>query len=77
MAKQSVSAGKKKPVTGSEEWISQIFRVDQRTYLKVRTLAEVRRGTGKPSTGQDIYAEAVQEYLERHAIELEDVAKGA
>jgi len=34
-----------------------------------------RRGTGKAATGQDIYAEAIQEYLARHAVELMDVAK--
>jgi hypothetical protein len=76
MAKRSVTAGGKKPV-GSVEAISQIFKVDQAMYMKVRMLAAIRRGTGKSSTAQDIYVEAVQEYLERHAIELEGVAQGA
>jgi ribosomal protein S12 methylthiotransferase accessory factor YcaO len=40
--------------------------------MKVRTLAAARRGTGKAATGQDIYAEAIQEYLERYAAELDD-----
>jgi hypothetical protein len=68
-------ARKKKPQSESTEAISQIFKVDQPTYLKVRTLAAARRGTGKAATGQDIYAEAIQEYLARHAVELMDVAK--
>ena len=72
MAKQSKTA-EKKPVVKSDETsvISQIFKVDQPTYLKVRTLAAARRGTGKAATAQDIYVEAVSEYLERHALELE------
>ena len=71
------SARKKKPQSESAEAISQIFKVDQPTYLKVRTLAAARRGTGKAATGQDIYAEAIQEYLARHAVELMDVARRA
>lgn len=77
MAKQDLTAAKKKPVSGSEQVIPQIFKVDQSTYLKVRTLAAARRGTGLAATGQDIYAEAVQDYLERHSVELEGAAKKA
>jgi hypothetical protein len=68
------SARKKKPQSETTESISQIFKVDQPTYLRVRTLAAARRGTGKAATGQDIYAEAIQEYLARHTVELMDVA---
>ena len=77
MAKLNMMAGKKKADPGADELISQIFKVDQPTYMKVRTLAAARRGTGRPATGQDIYVEAVQEYLDRHAVELKDVAKRA
>ena len=77
MAKLNMMAGKKKADPGTDELISQIFKVDQPTYMKVRTLAAARRGTGRPATGQDIYVEAVQEYLDRHAMELKDVAKRA
>ncbi len=61
----------KKPMGKASDVVSQLFRVDQTTYLKIRTLAAKRRGTGRAATGQDIYLEAVREYLERHAVELE------
>ena len=71
MAKRNVQAAEKKPMAETSEVVSQLFKVDQPTYLKVRTLAAIRRGTGRAATGQDIYLEAVREYLERHAVELE------
>jgi hypothetical protein len=49
--------------------------IHEAQYAKVRTLAAARRGSGRPATGQDIYVEAVHEYLERHAVELKDVAR--
>ncbi len=76
MAKRGVTTEKKKPSNAPVEAISQMFKIDQSTYMKVRTLAAARRGTGKAATGQDIYAEAIQEYLERYAAELDDAVTG-
>ena len=75
MAKRGVTKAKKLS-NAPVEAISQMFKVDQSTYMKVRTLAAARRGTGKAATGQDIYAEAVHEYLVRYAAELDDAVTG-
>ena len=75
MAKHKVIP-EKKPVAAIET-ISQIFKVDQPTYMKVRTLAAARRGSGRAATGQDIYLEAIREYLERNAVELQGIEQSA
>ena len=70
MAK-SASTAKGKVTT--EDSVQQMFKVDPLTYRKVRLLAATRSGSGRPATGQDIYKQAVKEYLERNAEELESV----
>ena len=68
MAKKTVQ-----PATAQEE-VSQIFKVRPDVYRKVRMLGLLRRRSGKPATGQDIYTKAIEEYLDRHASELEAVS---
>lgn len=67
MAKSS-STAKARPVT--QKPIQQMFKVDPETYRKVRMLAAARTGTGRASTGQGIFLEALNEYLERNTREL-------
>lgn len=71
MARQG-KVGSKKPVAKSEIGISQIFKVDQSTYMRVRMLAAARRGSGRAATAQDIYVEAISQYLERNGGELRE-----
>jgi len=71
MAK-STSAVKQRPA--AQKPIQQMFKVDQGTYRKVRMLAAARTGTGRAATGQDIFLEALNEYLERNTRELTAVA---
>jgi len=68
MAKNT-SAAKTKPA--AEKTIQQMFKVDALTYRKVRILAAARTGTGKAATGQDIFLEALMQYLERNSREFE------
>lgn len=68
---------KGKKDVAKEKLISQIFKIDPQTYRLVRTLAAGRRGTNKAATGQEIYAEAIREYLTKNAAELQDLAKTA
>ncbi len=72
MAKQSSTA--KKTAASDIDLVQQVFKVLPATYRKVRLLAAARRGTGRPSSGQDIYSRALEEYLERNAKELETAA---
>jgi hypothetical protein len=71
MAKSS-SAAKQRPV--AQKPIQQMFKVDPGTYRKIRMLAAARSGTGKAATGQDIFLEALNEYLERNTKELPSMA---
>lgn len=54
----------------AEQVIGQFFRLDAGMYRMVRTLGINRRGTGRPSTSQAIYQEAIKDYLEKHTAEL-------
>ncbi len=71
MAKNTLKA-KMKPV--AQKPIQQMFKIDAETYRKVRVLAAARTGTGKAATGQDIFVEALGQYLERNSREFELVA---
>ena len=71
MAKRTVTANK---AADTEKLISQIFKVDAATYRNVRLLAAARTGSNRPATGQAIYLEALREYLERNAEEVEAVS---
>lgn len=55
--------------------IQQMFKVDRPMYRQVRMLAAYRSGTGKAASGQDIYVEAVAQYLSRNSDEVEAAEK--
>lgn len=71
MAKKTVKSATTKE---RAEEIPQVFKVQPEVYRKVKLLGALRRGTGKPTTGQDIYTQALKEYLERHATELQAIS---
>ena len=58
----------------ADEVIGQNFKLRVETYEKVRLLAAARKNTGKAATGQAIYEDAVEEYLDRHDAELKAAA---
>ena len=78
---QPDSKGKgKKPVasvTTTSASMSQFFRMDGDTYLKVRSLVAKRTVAGRSASLQGLYLEAIKDYLERHVDEIDSEAKGA
>ena len=68
MAKSTLAA-KQRPA--AQKPIAQMFKIDPVTYRKVRMLAAARTGSGKAATGQDIFFEALTQYLERNTREVE------
>ncbi len=50
--------------------VGAAFQLNVESWKKVRSLIVGRRGTNLPNTAQSIYEEAVEAYLEQHAIEL-------
>jgi hypothetical protein len=60
-----------------ENMIGQYFKVRYDLYVKVRLLAASRRGTGEAATAQDIYTQAISEYIERNAVRFDPKERNA